>query len=476
MSIATSSILHDDPMQRVISALKSRGQTEHKDGLWSCPVCGRAKQLSVGMTDDGSKVMVHCFRKCDTKQILDSVGLKFADLYTNLIWTTDRVNTLLQQEYEVTQKELDSYDAMVASEVLRMHVKEQAKRDYRQFYGSGNTYPRILETSELENLPDAEWLIKGVLEKGVIAFLVGFTGTGKSFLALDWSMSVATGKSWLGRTTEQQAVLYVPGEGSNGYKKRARAWKLSRGRSDLSFMKWASGAVQIMDDTHLDGLISDVRSFGIRLVVIDTLSTCFVGYDQKDDMASGMLFERLKRVRDAIEPFGTTVLVIHHTGWNDKDRSRGSSDFKSSTDAEYVLTAVNEKDFMQGVQLTITKLKDDEAGLKIGLVPEKVTVGANANGEEITSVVLNESQLELTAGLKPNDPRKTDQLWRHEHLRTYPYEDRDYTLKEIMETMNSCRSSNDQLKSSETVRRDLDDLKWQQSTGARNVKLYRKPA
>ena len=146
MSIATSSILHDDPMQRVISALKSRGQTEHKDGLWSCPVCGRAKQLSVGMTDDGSKVMVHCFRKCDTKQILDSVGLKFADLYTNLIWTTDRVNTLLQQEYEVTQKELDSYDAMVASEVLRMHVKEQAKRDYRQFYGSNYIGQKVSAT------------------------------------------------------------------------------------------------------------------------------------------------------------------------------------------------------------------------------------------------------------------------------------------------------------------------------------------
>ena len=46
-----------------------------------------------------------------------------------------------------------------------------------------------------ERLPPPKWLVDGILPEGAMATLVGFSGTGKSFIALDIALSVATGCS-----------------------------------------------------------------------------------------------------------------------------------------------------------------------------------------------------------------------------------------------------------------------------------------
>ena len=52
---------------------------------------------------------------------------------------------------------------------------------------------------EILSLPDPEWLIENLLIKGNLAVLFGPPGVGKSFLALSWSLAVASEKPWLGR-------------------------------------------------------------------------------------------------------------------------------------------------------------------------------------------------------------------------------------------------------------------------------------
>ena len=44
-----------------------------------------------------------------------------------------------------------------------------------------------------------DWLIQGVIEKGTLAAVIGESGSGKSFLALDLAACVQTGKPWHGR-------------------------------------------------------------------------------------------------------------------------------------------------------------------------------------------------------------------------------------------------------------------------------------
>src|ERR1700738_115861 len=66
---------------------------------------------------------------------------------------------------------------------------------------------RILTRSALRNLPDPEPLIDNVLDQGTTALLYGSWSTAKTFIALDWASSAATGPHWQGRDIKQRRVL-----------------------------------------------------------------------------------------------------------------------------------------------------------------------------------------------------------------------------------------------------------------------------
>jgi AAA domain len=85
----------------------------------------------------------------------------------------------------------------------------------------------LLTRSALRQLPDPEPLIDNVLDQGTVALLYGRWGSCKSFIAQDWAASVATGRAWQGRPTEQRRALYVAAEGAFGLKGRLSAWEVA---------------------------------------------------------------------------------------------------------------------------------------------------------------------------------------------------------------------------------------------------------
>ncbi len=66
---------------------------------------------------------------------------------------------------------------------------------------------RLYSVEDLEELPDPAWLLEGVLPEGGLVELYGPPGAGKSFLSLDWGLSVAAGVPWLGRSLSQADVV-----------------------------------------------------------------------------------------------------------------------------------------------------------------------------------------------------------------------------------------------------------------------------
>src|ERR1700744_6409506 len=89
---------------------------------------------------------------------------------------------------------------------------------------AGSRRPLLSSIADLLALPDPEWLIEGILPQGGLAVLYGPPGAGKSFLALDWSMSVDRGREWSGRQVRQGAALYICAERTSGLKQRVGAW------------------------------------------------------------------------------------------------------------------------------------------------------------------------------------------------------------------------------------------------------------
>jgi hypothetical protein len=107
---------------------------------------------------------------------------------------------------------------------------------------------QFYDTNELMSLPPQQWLIYKVLPDCGLALLFGPPGEGKSFVALDWALCVATGEKWLGKHAVQQGhVLYIAAEGGGGMKKRVAAWEqLHYGAEGFENITWYLDSLNVI--------------------------------------------------------------------------------------------------------------------------------------------------------------------------------------------------------------------------------------
>jgi hypothetical protein len=227
---------------------------------------------------------------------------------------------------------------------------------------------RLLNQTALQALPDPEPLIADTLDQGTVALIYGKWGTFKSFLALDWAASVATGHAWQGRDTEQRRVLYVAAEGAYGLKARFAAWqsgwRTTIGDDNLSILPHPVNLNRPAEVANLSALVA---WGGYGLVVLDTLARCMVGADENSAQDCGVVVDTLVRLRQATPGGRGVVLGVHHTG-KDGKTFRGSSVFEAGADTVYSMTRDGGT-----VALNREKRKDgpetDQHELQLDLVP-----------------------------------------------------------------------------------------------------------
>jgi hypothetical protein len=198
----------------------------------------------------------------------------------------------------------------------------------------GSLWERLLTRSQLDNLPDPQPLIHETLDRRTTAMLAGNWGTGKTFLALDWSLCVATGKPWQGRQAEQGPVVYIAAEGAYGIRKRVKSWEVAwhQDVKDDAFYVIPT-AVQV-GSRDVRQLVDICQELNPSLVVIDTLARCFVGFEENSNSDMGVFVSAVDRIRDSIN--GGTVLTVHHTG-KDGKTIRGGSALEGAMDSTYLL-------------------------------------------------------------------------------------------------------------------------------------------
>lgn len=183
------------------------------------------------------------------------------------------------------------------------------------------------------------WQVAGILERGVLAMLVGEPETGKSFIALDLALSVATGREWHGHRVNAGPVIYVAGEGHAGLARRARAWEVDRGVQIAGApIHVSSRAVRMLAPSDVAELTTEIDALPAppALIVIDTLARAFIGGDENSALDAGRFVGELDVLR---ERYNATVIVVHHVTKN-TGRARGSSAFFGAVDVE--LRAVRE--------------------------------------------------------------------------------------------------------------------------------------
>ncbi len=118
---------------------------------------------------------------------------------------------------------------------------------------------RFLDDAEIEKLPDPGWLIKGILPEQALVVMYGKPGHGKSFVALDWALSMQKGEQWLDHAVRQGDVLYILAEGSVRIKKRLKAWKNKHGVNGSVGAHFLRDAVQLTDRQQLAELLDVIK-------------------------------------------------------------------------------------------------------------------------------------------------------------------------------------------------------------------------
>ncbi|MFC6712446.1 AAA family ATPase [Branchiibius cervicis] len=214
-----------------------------------------------------------------------------------------------------------------APSTARPQAARPAGRPVRSLAG------QLLSRSGLRALPKPEPLIADTLDKHSVMMLAGYYGTGKSFVALDWAASIATGTPWLGRPVERGRVLYVLGEGAYGVHARLAAWELHHGAAiEDGWLDVLPVAAQIAGD-DLPEVEELVAERGYALVVFDTLARMSVGLEENSARDMGVFVAALDAIRRRTD--GGSVLVVHHSGKGDRGDSRGSSAIGGAMDIVY---------------------------------------------------------------------------------------------------------------------------------------------
>ena len=225
---------------------------------------------------------------------------------------------------------------------------------------------RFLSLDDLTHMPKPTWAIEGLFERNSLVMLAGPPASYKSFMALDWILSMAIGRKWMNRDTTSAKILYILGEGKASLLKRIQVWchyhQITNEEKNklVSNFRVTFDVPQMAMKSSVDNMLSGLNAEGYTpdVIVVDTFARSFVGLDENSQKDTGLWIESADRLRQ----LGYTVIFLHHTAKNTEFglKYRGSTAIMGAMDTAMVM----DKDYQNPtkVVMKITKQKDHDEG------------------------------------------------------------------------------------------------------------------
>jgi hypothetical protein len=148
--------------------------------------------------------------------------------------------------------------------------------------------PLMFDAAEwLEKSTPQEWIVDGLIQRGMLYALTAVTNHGKTAVSLTLALSVASGKAFAGRTTLPGKVLILCGENPDGFRTRTKATLEALGLEPGDI----AGLVTILPRalplvTVVDRIVAELQAVGeaYSLVLVDTSVSYFSGDNEDDNL------------------------------------------------------------------------------------------------------------------------------------------------------------------------------------------------
>lgn len=253
----------------------------------------------------------------------------------------------------------------------------------------GAMLAELMTPKQLDDLPNPVPLIAGLLDTNTLAWLIGKSGSFKSFVALDLAAHIGHGRMWAHRQVRQGLVLYLVAEGGAGMKLRKRAWESLHGPMDEEHVKFLVRPVQAKSD-EWSILVQLCHFLRPVMVVVDTQARISVGIEENSNTEMSKLVEQIDRLRRAS---GACVLMVHHIGRNGED-ARGASSIDGAQDTELKVERTGGAKALTA-RIVVDKQKDGADTASIDFEMTKIDLGIDSE----TGRVLDSLALRVTTEL-----------------------------------------------------------------------------
>jgi RecA-family ATPase len=251
----------------------------------------------------------------------------------------------------------------------------------------------------LEDDSNIDFIVDEIIPVSSLGVIVGETGAGKSFYALDIAMCVVTGTDFHGSKVKKMNCAYVAAEGNRGYRRRMKAWMRKHNwQGSLEGFFLTSGAVDLFDTEKLKEIVLFCEANEIGIVFFDTFHRCFSG----EENSAKDVGTALQNIGKFFTENGIAVVLVHHSGHTAAGRGRGSSSLKAGVDFELLLEKCE-----GGLKVTPTKIKDGELSPSETFRLVKQDTGWFDDKDAISSLVLERGEVKKIVRLN----KKESQMW-----------------------------------------------------------------
>jgi hypothetical protein len=232
-------------------------------------------------------------------------------------------------------------------------------------------------------------LVGGMLNKGSMGMLVGSSGTGKTFLALDMALHVAGGREWFGNPTQAMGAVYIATEAGDTIINRVIAYRehYSGVPADLPFAAVVTPVNLCDPAADIGSVIFEIKraitdGVPIGLIIVDTLSRAMPGSDENSSEDMTNFIGNMDRLR---EQTGAHVLIVHHLGKDAGRGARGHSSLNAAVDTEIT---VERNDATKVSSARVTKQRDlPEMATPINYRRLVVELGRDQHDNPVTSCI-----------------------------------------------------------------------------------------